>query len=136
MLKCEDCRRREERYLIIVADTLEYRSYGDFRFPEADVAAQKSVHRNVGLHVLLDLGDAPRLIFRLLKLKKGFKILLQFRIGRKRMTFDLSSCVIKRDQLFCEVFDRVLDSRLRLLPFVAAEFVEFDFDTAVPDGVF
>ena len=63
----EDRRRAQHHDLLAVLRRLERRADGDLGLAVADVAADEPVHRLVGLHVGLHVGDRRELVGRLLE---------------------------------------------------------------------
>ena len=105
MLLCQHGRRYEDGDLFSADDCLERGADGDFRFAEADITAQKSIHRLRFFHIALDLLDGAPLVDRFFIRERIFKLSLPRRIFVERdALFDLTFG-IERDKLLGDIDD-------------------------------
>ena len=84
MLLREHRGRHQHRDLFAAHHRLERRADRDLRLAEADVAADEPVHRPLGLHVGLGVGDRRELIRRFLEQKRALELVLPLVVLRKR----------------------------------------------------
>lgn len=66
MLPREYGRRYEDRRLLARENALHHGTQRDIGLAEADITTQQAVHRTVGLHIVLNLGNAAQLVVGLL----------------------------------------------------------------------
>ncbi len=107
--------------LLAVQHALHGRAQRDLRLAEADIAAERPVHRRGGFHIPLDLGDAAELVVGLGVGEALFKLLLPRRIRRKGEARQPLSLGVELDEARSQILGRSLGLRLCLLPLVAAE---------------
>ena len=81
MLLRQDRGGAQDHDLLAVLAALEGGPERHFRLAEADVAAEKTIHRARGLHVGLDVGDRGRLVGRHVVGEAGLHVGLRRRIG-------------------------------------------------------
>ncbi len=120
----EHRRRREEGHLLAVEHGLEGRAHGDLRFPVADIAAEEPVHRPVGLHVALHVGDGLRLVRRLGVLEGVLELLLPGRVLREGEAGRDAAPGVELQELVGHVAHGALDRGLAPSPAGAAQAVE------------
>ena len=125
MLHCENSRRNENRALLTVADTLERGAQRNLGLTEANVAAEKSVHRRRAFHIALNLLGAANLVLGFLVVETKLKIALQIRILRELIALRAYALRVKRDKLLCHILNARLDLAFRSRPVARAETVDF-----------
>ena len=81
MLKGEDCGRHKHSNLLAVCNSLERCSYSHLGLSESNIAADKSVHRTIVLHIPLDCAYSLLLVRCILVHERRFKLLLHVRVG-------------------------------------------------------
>ena len=124
MLLHEQRRRHEDRRLLAVLDRLERRPHRDLGLPVADVATDEPVHRNLALHVELDLVDAAQLVGGLDVHERVFKLTLPGRVRPEGVTLGGHPGAVEPDQLARDLLDVLLGPALCLGPVRAAELVQ------------
>ena len=125
----QDCR------LLSVQDALHHRPEGYLGLSEAHIAAEQAVHRDGGLHVLLDLGGASKLIVRLRIGEVLFKLPLPAAVRREGITRQALPLGIEGNQLSRHVFGRSLGPGAGLGPFGSAHLGELDLALLSAAGV-
>ena len=98
MLPRKHGRRYEDSRLLARENALHHGTQRDLGLAEANVAAQQAVHRPVGLHIVLDLGNAAELIVGLLVGKILLKLALPRVIRREGVALDLGALGIQLDE--------------------------------------
>ena len=93
----------QNRHLLAVHDGLHHGAEGDFGFTEAHVATEKTVHGDGGLHVVLDVCDAAKLVVGLRVGEIVLKFLLPFCIRRKLIACSVLSDCVKLHQFLCNI---------------------------------
>ncbi len=124
MLIRKNRRRRQNRDLFAVHHGFERGAHCDLGFAVTDIADDKPVHRNGGLHILFCIFNRARLIDGQLIRKRVFKFLLPRRIARKSKTLNKFAFGIKPQKFVRHVAHRAFRFRLGFLPADAAEPVE------------
>ena len=84
-------------------------------------AAQQAVHRPVGLHIVLDLGNAAELIVGLLVGKILLKLALPRVVRREGVALDLGALGIQLDETLGKLLCSRFSACFRLAPVRAAE---------------
>ena len=118
--------RDQDRGLFSVQDAFHYRPEGHLGLSEAHVAAEQTVHRDGGLHILLDLGCTAELIVRLRIGEVFFKFPLPAAVRRECITRQPLPLGVEGDQLPCHVLRRALGPGAGLGPLGSAHFGEPD----------
>ena len=114
----------QDRGLLAVLNGLESCAHGDLGLAVADVATYEPVHRDLFLHVDLDLIDTAQLV-RGLDIDEGvLKLTLPRRVGSKGMTLGRHPSAVEPDQLTGDLFDMLLGPTLGLGPVGAAQLVQ------------
>ena len=119
MVKCccaKNRRRAEHHDLLAVLRRLERRADRDLGLAVADVAADQAVHRLVGLHVGLDVGDRRELIGRLLERERRFHLELPGRVFSVGVALDRGAPRVQVDQVERERAGRLARLAGRLGP--------------------
>ncbi len=101
----ENGSRRENRHLFAIHHCFERGPNCDFRFAEADIAADQAVHRLGALHVDFCIDDRLHLIRRFAKRKRILKFRLPSCVRAKRVTGMRLPFRLK-----CEHFARVIEN--------------------------
>ena len=109
MLPCKNCRRYEDSTLLSVLHALECRTPCHLGLAEADISAEKSVHRRRLLHILLYLDDGAQLIVRFRVVETLLEIDLHIIVLGKCMTGGLAALCIQRNKLISHILDGFLD---------------------------
>src|SRR6516165_4505679 len=84
VLKRKNSRWCKHRHLLAVLHSLERGAHGDFGFAVSHVAAEETVHRGRGFHVLLDRRYRSELIVGLAIVERALELALKFVVRRKR----------------------------------------------------
>ena len=124
VLQRQNRRRHKQRNLLARLDRLERAAQRHFSLAEADVAAQQTVHRPVGLHIVLDLRDAAQLIVGFLIRERLLELALPCVILREGEALDLGARGVQPDEAVSQLLCRRLGARLGLCPVRAAEPVQ------------
>ena len=127
--------RNQNRRLLSVQDALHHRPEGHLGLSEAHVAAEQAIHRDRGLHVLLDLGGTAELIVRLRIREVLFKFPLPAAVRREGITRKALPLGIEGNQLSRHVLGRALGPGAGLGPFGSAHLRELDRTFLSPAGV-
>ena len=99
----EDRRRAQHHDLLAVLRRLEGGADRDLGLAVAHVAADQPVHRLVGLHVDLHVGDRRELVRRLLEREHRLHLELPRRVARVRVAGDRRAPRVEVDQVECEL---------------------------------
>ncbi len=126
VLPCKDRRGNHHSALLSVRHALERGAQGNFRFSEADVAAQQPIHRDTALHIRFDLVDTAELIVGFIKLEVRLKIALPLVIRRKSVPFCLHPLGVKADKVLGDILNGAAHLCLGLLPVVSAQPAQAD----------
>ena len=124
MLPREYGRRYEDRRLLARENALHHGTQRDLGLAKADIAAQQTVHRAVGLHIVLNLGNAAQLVVGLLVGEILLELTLPRVIRREGVALDLGALGIEPDQPLGQLLGRGLGARLGLGPVRAAQLVQ------------
>ena len=124
MLLRKESRGHEHRDLLAVHDRLERHPDGDLGLAVADVAADQPVHRDLGLHVLLDLVDGPQLVGGLGVREGVLELVLPRRVRPELVAAGRHARGVEPDQLGGDLLDRLLGPALALGPVAAAHLVQ------------
>ena len=124
MLLDEQGRRHEDRHLHAVLHRLEGRAHRDLGLAVTDVAADQPVHRDLPLHVELDLFDGRELVRRLHIGEGVFELALPRGVRAERVPGGRGTGRVQPDQLAGDLADRLARPPLRLRPVRAAESVQ------------
>ena len=124
MLPRKHGRRYEDRRLLARENALHHGTQRDLGLAEANVAAQQAVHQPVGLHIVLDLGNAAQLIVGFLVGKILLKLTLPRVIRREGVALDLGALGIQLDETLGKLLCRRFGACFRLAPVRAAELVQ------------
>ena len=124
MLEAEHGGRGEDGDLFAVLHGLEGGAHGDFGLAVADVAAEEAVHRLVGFHVALDVGDGGELVVGLVEVEGVFELVLHVGVGREGVPIGGVALGVELEQLGGHVGHGLFDAGLGLLPGLGAELVE------------
>ena len=120
MLPRKQGRRDQNRDLLAVLNRLERGTHGNLSLTEAHVAGNQAVHRDLGLHILLDLIDGGQLIRGLNERERCLKLGLPRSVRRERVPAGGHPSRIQLDQFARDLPDRTPRLRLRLRPIRAA----------------
>src|SRR5690606_34650211 len=110
VLQREDGGRHQHGHLPTVANRLEGRADGHFRLPDADVAADETIHGYGSFHVTLYIRSGLLLVGRVLIDEAGLEFVLQVAIGLESESRIALSFGVELD----EVEGKRLHFRLRL----------------------
>ena len=124
MLPRKHGRRYEDSRLLARENALHHGTQRDLGLAEANVAAQQAVHRPVGLHIVLDLGNTAQLIVGLLVGKILLKLTLPRVIRREGVALDLGALGIQLDETLGQLLCSRFSACFRLAPVRAAELVQ------------
>ena len=124
MLPRKHGRRYEDRRLLAREDALHHGTQRDLGLAEANVAAQQAVHRPVGLHIVLDLGNAAELIIGLLVGEILLKLPLPRVVRREGVALDLGALGVQLDETLGQLLCSRFGACFRLAPVRAAELVQ------------
>ena len=116
----------QNRHLLAVHDGLHHGPEGDLGFAEAHVAAEKTVHGNGGLHVVLDVRNAAQLVVGFRVGEVVLKFLLPGGVGGEGVAGLTLSGGVELNQLSRHVLGGLAGLGLCLLPGVGADFVQLD----------
>ena len=111
MLEGEDGGRHENGDLLAREDGLEGGTEGHLGLAEADIAAEEAVHRDVVLHIPLDVADGTELAVGL-DVGEGFlKFALAFVVGREGVARAAHPRGVEGDEILGHILLRLLNSR-------------------------
>ena len=122
MLLSEHRRRHKYRGLLAAEHAFHHRAQRYLGLAEANVAAEKSVHRHGGFHIALDFGDRAKLIVRLRVAEVILKFTLPLAVrreGKARQTLPLG---VERNELLRHVLGGAFGACPSLCPFRAPHF--------------
>ena len=114
----------QDRGLLAVEHALHHRAQGDLGLAEAHVPAEKAVHRHGGLHVRLDLRDAPQLIVRLGIAEVFLKLALPLAVRGEGVARQALALGVELDEALCHVLGAGLGAAAGLGPLGAAHLAE------------
>ena len=124
MLLHEQGGRHEDRHLLAVLDRLERRSHCDLGLAVADVAADEPVHRDLTLHVGLDLVDRAQLVGRLDIGEGVLEFALPGGVASEGVAGGRHARGVELDELGRDLLDVATGLALGGLPVRATELVE------------
>ena len=124
MLERQNRGGAKDRHLLAVHDRLERGAHGDFGLAEADVATNQAVHRNLLLHVGLDVAYRPVLIDGQVVEEGVFELLLPGGVAREGVAPRRGTRGVQIEQVFCHLLHRLADLLLGALPTGAAQPVQ------------
>ena len=113
--------RHEDRHLLTVLNRLEGSPYRDLSLAVADIAADEAVHRDLLLHIALDLVNAEQLVGGLDVGEGILEFVLPRRVRGERETLGRLTGGIQANELPGDLLHRLASPPLRLLPIRAAE---------------
>ena len=116
--------RHQYRHLLSILYRFERSADRNLRFSESDVAADKPVHDNRGLHIFFGVFNCSKLIFCLLIGKRIFEFLLPDRILTKLIALGLLPLCIEFDKVLRNFFYGCFYLTLGMCPFKRSEFIE------------
>ncbi len=121
MLLGEDRRRREDGDLLAVHHGLERRAQRNLRFAVAHVAAEQAIHRQVALHVALDLLRGLKLVGRFVVGEVFLKFLLPRRVRPKGVAPVLLPLGVELHEVEGQLLEAFAHLRFLLVPVLAAQ---------------
>ena len=121
MLVGEHRGRHHYCHLLGVARRLEGCTDGDFCFSESDIAAYKTVHRTLTLHVCFHVVGSFQLVWGVFVKEACLQFVLHERISTELITFLMTARSIKLYQVAGYVFYLLLCLLLQTLPGSRAE---------------
>ena len=116
----------QNRHLLAVHDGLHHGAEGNLGLTEAHVAAEKPIHRDGGLHVVLDVRDAAKLVVGLRVGEVILKFLLPGGVSGEGVAGLALPGGVELNQLPRHVLRGFAGLGLCLLPGVGADFVQLD----------
>ena len=117
-------RRHQNGSLLSVHNGLHNGTHGNLGLAKAYIAAQQTVHRDGGLHIMLDLADAAQLIVGFGVGEMILKFPLPGRICRKGKALLTPSGSIELDQLTGHILGCFAGLGLCFLPGIRADLVQ------------
>ncbi len=117
----ENRRRHENGDLLPILHRLEGGAHRHLGLSVADVAADQAVHRLRGLHVLLDVGDRPLLVRRLVVDERRLHVALPRGVGGEGESLARAAHGAHAQELLGHLLDRLLRLLLGARPRSAAE---------------
>ena len=136
MLLGKDGGGDQNRRLFAVHNGLHHRPESNFRFTKAHIAAQKPVHGNGGLHIVLDLSDTAELVIGFGVGEIVFKFRLPGRVCRKGKTRLMFSGGVKLDEFTGHIFCGFPGLGFGFLPGVGADLVQANCGVLTAADVF
>ena len=124
VLPCEYGGRHQNSALLGIHDALECGSYSYLSLSEADIAAEKSVHRLFLFHIIHYLLYAAKLVVRFIVRESAFKVVLPVGILTEGIALCGSSLGIELDKLVSHILDRLFYSGSGLCPLGGVELIE------------
>ena len=116
----------QNRHLLAVHDGLHHGAEGNLGLTEAHVATEKTVHGDGGLHVVLDVRDAAKLVVGLRVGEIVLKFLLPWGVGGESVAGLALPGGVELDQFARHVLRGLAGFGFCLLPCVGADFVQLD----------
>ena len=116
MLQSQDGGGNQDSYLFALSYHFKSCPDGDFGLPEAYIPANQTIHREISLHIPLDIQGRFDLIRCILIDKRCFKLCLQIGVRHTGKPQGGLSFSIEFDQVFSNVFDPLLGAGFELFP--------------------
>ena len=120
MLTCEQGGWHEHGNLLAILDCLEGGANGNLGLAIADVTGKQTVHRNLALHVALDLIDGGQLVRCLDECERLFELMLPRCVWAECVAARLHTGRIKLDQVDCDLANGLARVALGSSPVAAA----------------
>ena len=126
VLPGQDRRRGQDRTLLAAHHAFEGRAQRNFSLADADVAADKPIHRPGLFHILLDLGRGGQLVGGFVVGKALLKIALPGIVGREGVAVGLLAAGIELNELLGHRLGRSAHPLAGFRPLAAAQPAQLD----------
>ena len=122
MLTHQQSCRHQHRNLLAVLNGFKCCPDGNLGLAVANIACQKSIHRDWLFHIPLDLFDSGQLIWSFLEREGIFELLLPGGVWTKGMALALHTCRVELDQVNCDFANSFSSVALYSRPVSATHF--------------
>ena len=124
MLLRQDRSWHQIHHLFILLHCLKCRTNGYLCFSKSHISTDQTIHDLGTLHVLLGIRYRQQLIIGLLKLEHLFKLSLPYSVRTIDKSLLFLSGRIKLHQILCHDLHRLVNTGLRLVPFLPTQLIQ------------